>query len=500
LEGNKTIIANFVRDTFEITLLANPPEGGTVVGSSSRPCGTQISINTYENPCYQFTCWTNLAGDTISRQRNELVSLASDTVLIANFVTEPFTLTLVAEPTAGGTVNGLGIWTGEYNCRDTAFMTAIPNVGYEFLYWLEIPENSIFSFETNTFVEMLGNHTFHAIFQVAGMEVDSVNLVVIPNPTAGGTAVQTGRYPLGSYQRVTATSYAGYRFVNWTFDSPTGIQASSNRSFNILLNGDITLYANFVDTTGGDQIIVSLSYYPIDMNPAPILVGGGAYSKNATASILTNTPEGYSFVNWTNTKGEVVSYNFNFQIIVTKDTAFIANFTKETLLLIHTANPLPFGHITGTPAGFYSYKQPVKLSALSNDPTRFVFKNWTYDGEEFSTNPEIDFLLTSSIALAANFIDISGIDEYGNYFSIYPNPTNDKLNLKFSLANGNNNISIVNIGLYDLFGREIFEIFNGIAGSDTITKTIDVSKLTQGTYFVKILINGNLRVEKIVVY
>lgn len=66
--------------------------------------------------------------------------------------------------------------------------------------------------------------------------------------------------------------------------------------------------------------------------------------------------------------------------------------------------------------------------------------------------------------------------EFSNYFSLYPNPANDELNII-----GKQNIELKTLTIYDILGQVVIAVPNAKSGSK-----IDVSKLTSGIYFVKV--------------
>lgn len=78
-------------------------------------------------------------------------------------------------------------------------------------------------------------------------------------------------------------------------------------------------------------------------------------------------------------------------------------------------------------------------------------------------------------------------------FSLYPNPTNDVVQIQLSEQFVGQNTTII---LHDLLGNEIFR--KNL--SDSISE-VDVSALSSGTYFITVSVdNAEFRVEKLVVY
>ena len=93
-------------------------------------------------------------------------------------------ITVVAEPTNGGTVSG----AGEYQQGEKVTLTATPNSGYNFKQW-----NDGVTDATRTITVGEEDVTYTAIFEDIVKKVD-----VAANPTEGGTVTGRGFYPIGT--------------------------------------------------------------------------------------------------------------------------------------------------------------------------------------------------------------------------------------------------------------------------------------------------------------
>ncbi|MEZ7499451.1 T9SS type A sorting domain-containing protein [Flavobacterium sp. Arc3] len=65
--------------------------------------------------------------------------------------------------------------------------------------------------------------------------------------------------------------------------------------------------------------------------------------------------------------------------------------------------------------------------------------------------------------------------EFSNYFSVFPNPVNEILNINYK-----NSIEVQSIAIYDILGQMVIAVPN----ATSVTK-VDVSKLASGKYFLK---------------
>ena len=93
---------------------------------------------------------------------------------------------------------------------------------------------------------------------------------------------------------------------------------------------------------------------------------------------------------------------------------------------------------------------------------------------------------------------INNIEEIikNNTVSIYPNPTTSDFTVSFELEKSCNNVKIL---LCDVLGIELANVYDSFAPEGFFIKTINTEYLPKSVYFLKILINGNYTVEKIVV-
>ncbi len=77
---------------------------------------------------------------------------------------------------------------------------------------------------------------------IVDTSVDTYNIAVSANPTAGGTVSGGGEYDENTSVTVTATANSGYSFVKWT---ENGEQVSTDASYTFTATSDRTLVAEF---------------------------------------------------------------------------------------------------------------------------------------------------------------------------------------------------------------------------------------------------------------
>ncbi|MBK9291506.1 MAG: choice-of-anchor J domain-containing protein [Bacteroidetes bacterium] len=231
-----TLTANFVLIDYTLTLVANPAEGGTVTGGGVYNYNQQVAVDAIPNTGYEFVNWTDGNGNVVSTvAANTITMPASDLTLTANFALINYTLTLVANPTAGGTVTGAGVYTfGQQVAVD-----AIPNEGYSFVNWTDSNGNVVSTQPANVITMPASDLTLTANFAL-----NNYTLTLVANPAAGGTVTGGGTYPFGTVVAVDAIPNSGWEFVNWT--DANGNVVSTQPANNITIPAsDLTLTANF---------------------------------------------------------------------------------------------------------------------------------------------------------------------------------------------------------------------------------------------------------------
>ena len=143
-------------------------------------------------------------------------------------------------------------------------------------------------------------------------------LTLSSNPAAGGTTTGAGLFAQGSTVTVSATPKTGYTFTNWTNN---GTIVSTSASYPFTMAGNMALVANFTLIPPAKFSVILYS------NP---LAGGttygqGSYDVGTSVTVIESPNPGYTFVNWTES-GSVVSTSSSYQLTLTANRTFVANF------------------------------------------------------------------------------------------------------------------------------------------------------------------------------
>ena len=161
-----------------------------------------------------------------------------------------FTVTVVADPVEGGTVEG----GGEYE-YSSCWLTAVPNPGYSFMYWTE---NGVrVSADASYEIYVDHDREFVAHFALP------FSISAVCHPAEGGTVDGVGEYDYRSICELTAIPNEGYTFFNWInsdgqleyWYNPRAFYVDSDRLFEAnFVRVELPLVQNFDDYTVGNKI------------------------------------------------------------------------------------------------------------------------------------------------------------------------------------------------------------------------------------------------------
>lgn len=367
-------VANFTINSYEITAIANPTEGGTISGAGTYDYGQSCTLTATANQGYIFKNWTK--NDIIVSVESSITfNVTDNATYTANFVGQ-HTLTVVANPEEGGTVSG----NGTYEDGTSVTLIATANEGYEFVNWTK-EGDAEWTEEASSFtVTVSENATYTANF--------AVTYKITVKATEGGTATGGGNYIAGATATLIATPSEGYVFTSWTLN---GEIVSTDTIYDITVTGAATYMANF------DLATYEIS---VDVNPAETgtATGSGIYEHGTQVTLNATASTGYHFVNWT-MDGEEVSTDASYTFNATGSATYVANFEINEYEIIVEANPAEAGTVEG--AGTYEHGSTATLTATADDDHLFV--NWTLDGEEVSTDATYSFEVTAEGTYVANF-------------------------------------------------------------------------------------------------
>jgi hypothetical protein len=132
VEDDMTIVANFSRVTYNITLVVTNNAMGTVNGGGVKASGDTITVTATAAQGYRFVSWTE-DNVVVSTEADYTFVVTSARTLVANFIAV-YTLTLDVNDATMGSVSPAGI--ASYDDNDEVVAVATANDGYHFVAWV----------------------------------------------------------------------------------------------------------------------------------------------------------------------------------------------------------------------------------------------------------------------------------------------------------------------------------------------------------------------------
>ena len=171
-----TYVAHFSINSYTVSVSANPSNGGTVTGGGTYTYGQNCTVTATASSGHVFTNWTE-SGNIVSTSLSYTFAVTSNRNLVANFATNAVTITAIAEPSEGGTIEGAGNYEQGASCT----LTATSNENYEFINWtkddIEVSTEASFTFIVTESATYVAHFRFFD-----NVDEDLATCQIYPNP------------------------------------------------------------------------------------------------------------------------------------------------------------------------------------------------------------------------------------------------------------------------------------------------------------------------------
>ncbi|MFP3872497.1 MAG: InlB B-repeat-containing protein [Candidatus Aenigmatarchaeota archaeon] len=371
-EGDTTVLSDNVTvlDIFELTV--NSTEGGEVVepgeGTFEYDHGTMVDIEAVADEGYHFVEWTGDNGTINDPTANSTtIEIMDNYTITAEFASTDYELTI--DSTEGGEVVDPGEGTFGYQTGDLADLEAVPEEGYHFVRWSG--DNGTIDDPTSnsTTIEIQDNHTITAEFAP-----DVYELAL--GSTEGGQVVEPGEetfeYEHGTLVDLEAAADEGYHFVEWTGDTES-IEDPTSNSTAVEMLDDYVITADF-----------EINTYTLAINSTEngnvIEPGEGTfeYDHGTEIALEAAADEGYHFVEWIGDNGTIDDPTSNSTTIeMLADYSITAEFAPTDYEL--TIDSAVGGEVVEPGEGTFGYQtgEIVPLEAVPEEGYHFV--RWSGD-------------------------------------------------------------------------------------------------------------------------
>ncbi|MBW6498217.1 MAG: trypsin-like serine protease [Bacteroidales bacterium] len=238
---------------YMVSISADPETGGTAMGAGEYYHGQTVTITAQAADYHTFVNWTE-ADEVISENEAYTFEITGPRSFTAHFQINTYQLVVTAEPTAGGSVAGSGV----FEHGTLVVVTAVPAASYVFVHWTEAGEVIEDAGATYSF-NIESDRNLVAVFNLV------THTLTILKTGEGITDPEVGEhvYPHGTSVTLTATNDGMWVFQHWT----VGSQNIPSNVFNVTMNSDQTVHAYFQDVTSVDEpeTLAGFTVYP---NPA----------------------------------------------------------------------------------------------------------------------------------------------------------------------------------------------------------------------------------------
>ncbi len=302
-------------------------------------------------------------------------------------------------------------------------------------------------------------------------KLDCVGYAVATATVGGGTNVIST--PLPCYPEGTEVEFTATPTTHWEFDSWSGdLTGNTNPGSFTVGTADATVTANFVTESGFDyEFLFDTTGDAEGWIPANA-------AEDVAAGILTFTPNADKFAKLILENFPVPSASYQYLQVTLQNNSTGDN---ELRVIVNVTENLFVTTVPGSAMTMHEFD----LSTLGNwtgdvnDITLRVADAAT--GQSTGTG---DFLI-DSIVFSNVSLGISEIDSTS--FSMYPNPATDILHINMSET-------IATIAVFDITGKQVLKV------TDITNNQIDISKLNNGIYLVKVEDNNsNYSTQKLVI-
>lgn len=452
--GDSTYTAFFevIDSSYTIYVVSDNTTMGSVSGGGFYSYGDTATLEAFAYNGYHFISWND---GVLANPRQVIVT--GNSIYTAYFAIDVVYYTVTAEPSnpTMGNVTGGGL----YAAGATATLTANSHVGYHFVEWDDGVTES-----TRTFT-VTDDVSFVAFF---ASNISTYTITVNSNNPAWGSVSGGGVFPEGTSVTLTAVPNEGYHFEHWQ-DGDT----NANRTINV--TADATFTATFVE----NDLYYTITAVSNDINRG-IVSGGGTFQSGEIATLHAEPLSGNYFMQWND--GDT---NATRTVVVVSDATYTAFFVPNpavTYTITATANDQTMGIVTG--GGTYTEGSTVTLHAVAFEG--YSFTGWNDSNTE---NPR-EIMVSSDAEYIAIFMSnqaIASIDDKKVF--VYPNPTSDRIDV---VLDGSNKEAIIEI--IDICGRTVV-----YTKSNAEKTTIDVSKLPEGSYLIKVTSSSLITLEKLII-
>ncbi len=175
--GNRTLVAQFQAQSYNINVAANPTDAGTVTGGGTYTYGQNCTLNATPASGYTFINWTK-NGAQVSTNATYTFSVTESATYVANFEGVIIDIKVSINPEESADITG----EGAYHIGEQVTLTAEPYENYRFLNWTE-DGTVVCETPTYTFTASVSRTLTANLINTEGVgDNNGTTAVIYPNP------------------------------------------------------------------------------------------------------------------------------------------------------------------------------------------------------------------------------------------------------------------------------------------------------------------------------
>ena len=412
LSVKNQVVFGIPNPIYTVTTTINPVGSGTVSGGEGLYyLGQSCTLTATANSGYGFYYWKE--NGTIKSYDPVYTFPVTGNIQLEAYFGEPFTITVSANPTVGGTVTG----GGEFGYNQQCTLTATPNEGYLFARWTK--NGSVVSCMPTYIFSVTADGEYLAQFT----EIDGI---AIGEPTNSSSYL-----PTYNYYSLTEQIYMAEEMGNVSNDISSvsffnTATSTITREMSIyLVNTDKTSFENtndWIAVTEADQVfngsvsMTARSWVTIYFNTAfsydgysnlALIVDDNSNTYNSYTNCRTFDTDASQAIRiyGSGTDYDPTNPSVYSGTIMTIKNQVVFGIANPQYYVTVSANPTNGGTVSGG-GGPYFYGQPITLTATPNEG--YVFNSWTKNGEVVSYVTTCTVNVTETANYVANFEQVDG--------------------------------------------------------------------------------------------
>ncbi len=276
--ANKTYTAKFSTNSYQLTLVNENSDLGSISGQGSYLYGNNVTINAYTNTGVSFLGWYD--GETlVSANKSYSFTMPHNALTYtAKFAWTPYSVSLSVNDEDMGSVTG----DGPYTYGQTVTLVATPNAHYSFFGWYN--GETLLSQESTYAFSMPDNSlNYEARF------VQNYNLIVYSDNESRGTVSAPEEFGVGLEVSVSSTGIGKYVLDYWADENYDEVSYDETYTF-IMPDHDVELIGVFAE---GHKVTLL-----VDSEDKCTLSGERYYLSGRDVTVTATANEGYVFDGW----------------------------------------------------------------------------------------------------------------------------------------------------------------------------------------------------------